>query len=65
MDSANTKLVVEATSLERSKSYFLIDHLQPSFCTANRTNLVKIGPVYVEIIVLKGIVKNKKEQQNI
>jgi len=46
-----------ATSLERQKNEFQIDHLQPYF--TNPENLAKVGLVNFEIIGLTGMVKNE------
>jgi len=50
-----------ATSLGDRKTRLII-YIRSS---TNPENLVKIGPADLEIIGSKGIVKNKKQQQNI
>jgi len=48
------------TTRSTDKYIFICSH---SF--TNPGNLAKIGPVDVEIVVLIGIVKNKKQERNI
>ena len=51
------KLVAMATSLERSRNEYQIEHLQPM--SISRENLVKIGLVVSEISLLQAIVKKR------
>ena len=56
---SHLKLVVMATSLDRSRNQYQIEHLQRQcHMSTNPENLVKIGLVVSKISLLQAIVKN-------